>query len=110
LVRFYHDFGRTEVDRPAFNKMVFQLLKPGAIFGVIDRHGKPGTGMCEGSRLHRVEASLVTKEVEAAGFQLEAESCVLNDPTDPRDFNIFANQAARRDRTDRFVYLFRKPD
>jgi len=33
----------------------------------------------------------------------------LNDPTDKRDFNIFENEAARRDRTDRFVYLFRKP-
>jgi len=110
LVRFYHDLGWMEVDRPAFNKMVFELLKPGAIFGVVDHHAKEGAGMSEGSRLHRVEASLVKKEVEAAGFKLEAESYVLNDPSDARDFNIFANNAARRDRTDRFVYLFRKPE
>lgn len=110
LVRFYHDFGWMEQDRGRFNDDVYDSLRPGGIFGIIDHHAKEGAGMSVGQKLHRVEASLVREEVEVAGFELEAESYVLNDPTDGRDFNIFANQQERRDRTDRFVYLFRKPE
>ena len=110
LVRFYHDFGWMEVDRAKFNQAVFDSLKPGGIYGVIDHHAKEGTGIADGGTLHRIEASLVKEEVERAGFVLEAESYVLRDETDGRDFNIFADGQKRRDKTDRFVYLFRKPE
>jgi predicted methyltransferase len=109
LVRFYHDFGWQEVDRPGFNKVVFDSLKPGGVFGVVDHHAKVGAGISEGKRLHRVEASLVQAELEAAGFVLEAESYVLTDPTDPLDWSIFDPKHDGRDTTSRFVYLFRKP-
>lgn len=109
LVRFYHDFEWMEVDRAAFNRDVFESLAPGGVFGVIDHHAKPGTGISAGGTLHRVEASLVREEIEAAGFVLEAESFVLRDDADGRDFNIFSDGQRRRDKTDRFVYYFRKP-
>ena len=96
LIRFYHDFGWQEVDRPAFNALVFRLPTPGA-------------GLREGQRLHRVEAKLVRGEIEAAGFVLEAESFVLTDPADTLDWNIFDRSKTGRDTTSRFVYLFRKP-
>lgn len=110
LVRFYHDFEWMKIDRAVFNRTVFEHLRPGGVFGLIDHHAKEGTGISEGGRLHRIEASLVREEVEAAGFVLEAESYVLRDPEDPRDFNIFADNQRRRDKTDRFVYFFRKPE
>lgn len=109
LVRFYHDFEWQEVDRAAFNSMVFAHLKPGGVFGVIDHHAKEGAGISEGKRLHRVEASLVQKELEAAGFVLEAESYLLTDAEDTMDWSIFAPDREGRDTTSRFVYLFRKP-
>lgn len=109
LVRFYHDFEWQEVDRPAFNQVVFDSLKPGGLFGVVDHHAKKGAGITEGKRLHRVEASLVQREVEAAGFVLEAESFVLSDEADSMDWNIFDTKRAGKDTTSRFVYLFRKP-
>lgn len=109
LVRFYHDFGWQKVDRPAFNKVVFDSLKPGGVFGVVDHHAKKDAGITEGKRLHRVEASMVQEELEAAGFVLEAESYVLTDPTDPMDWSIFDPKHDGRDTTSRFVYLFRKP-
>ena len=110
LVRFYHDFGWMQVDRDAFNQTIFESLAPGGVFGIVDHHAAEGRGIDDGGTLHRVEASLVKAELEAAGFVLEAESYVLNDPTDGHDFNIFADNQARRDRTDRFVYFFRKPE
>lgn len=110
LVRFYHDLGWMQVDREAFNQTVFESLAPGGVFGIVDHHAAEGRGMDDGGTLHRVEASLVKEELLAAGFVLEAESYVLNDPTDGHDFNIFADNQARRDRTDRFAYFFRKPE
>jgi len=109
LIRFYHDFGWMDVDRERFNAMVFGILKPGAVFGVVDHHALEGAGLSEGQRLHRVEAGFVAQEVEAAGFVLEAESYVLRNPDDTRDWNIFDDDAKHRDATDRFAYLFRKP-
>ena len=76
---------------------------------MVDHHAKKDAGITEGKRLHRVEASLVQQEVEAAGFVLEAESYVLFDETDPMDWSIFDPQHDGRDTTSRFVYLFRKP-
>lgn len=109
LVRFYHDFGWQEVDRAAFNALVFERLAPGGLFGVVDHNAKEGAGMTESKRLHRVEADLVRREVEAAGFVLEAESFVLFDPKDTLDWNIFDPEHVGRDATSRFVHLYRKP-
>lgn len=55
LVRFYHDFGHLGIDRKAFNAEVFKRLKPGGVFGIVDHHAKPGTGISGGKSLHRVE-------------------------------------------------------
>lgn len=109
LVRFYHDFEWQEVDRPAFNAMAFEHIKPGGLLGVVDHHAKQGAGISEGKRLHRVEAALVQEELEAAGFVLEAESFVLTDPGDTLDWNIFSREGTGRDSTSRFVHLYRKP-
>lgn len=109
LVRFYHDFGHLGIDRKAFNAKVFKLLKPGGVYGVVDHHAKPGTGISGGKSLHRVEESMVIEELEAAGFVLEAVSYVLNDDGDTLDWNIFEPDTVGRDATSRFVHLYRKP-
>ena len=110
LIRFYHDFCWFESDRPGFNRAVLAALKPGGVFGVVDHHALPGTGCSVGQSLHRIEAEMVKKEILAAGFVLEAESSLLANPDDTHDWNIFADKAARRDRTDRFLLRFRKPE
>ena len=109
MIRFYHDMYWQESDRRAFNQAVFQALKPGGIFGIVDHHAPAGTGFAHVKDLHRVDAELVEKEILAAGFVLDAESDLLANPDDTRDWNIFADDAARRDQTDRFVLRFRKP-
>jgi len=45
----------------------------------------------------------------AAGFVLDIKSDVLSNPGDTRAWNIFANDAVNRDKTDRFVWRFVKP-
>lgn len=109
LVRFYHDFQWQEVDRSAFNKLMYASLKPGGVFGVIDHHAKPGAGISEGKRLHRVEADFLQKEMEAAGFVLEKQSDMLINGSDTLDWSIFDPEHEGRDTTSRFVYFFRKP-
>ena len=42
-------------------------------------------------------------------FWLPTPDDLLANPDDTRDWNIFADGAARRDKTDRFVFKFVKP-
>lgn len=108
IVLFYHDLFWQKVDREAMNRAVFEALRPGGVFGVIDHAAGRGRGAQDVKTLHRVEESLVVSEIEAAGFVLEATSDVLRHPEDDRSYNVFRPPAGR-DRTDRFVLRFRKP-
>jgi len=81
----YHDFGAMGVDRARLNAAVFAALKPGGLYVIADHAGRPGTGISESGTLHRVEESLVRREVEAAGFRLAAVGDFLRNPADPRD-------------------------
>ncbi|WP_203290836.1 class I SAM-dependent methyltransferase [Maricaulis parjimensis] len=108
MVLFYHDTLYDGTDRAAMNQAVYDALRPGGVYIVIDHHAPEGTGAEMGDTLHRMEASLVEEEVLAAGFVLDAESDMLSNPEDPRDISVF-DPAIRR-HTDRFVYRFRKPD
>jgi predicted methyltransferase len=107
LVQFYHDTYWMEVDRDAMNRAVFDALKPGGVYLVIDHSAEPGSGARDTESLHRVDEAMVREEVIAAGFRVEAESKVLRNAEDPRDGNVF--KAPIRGRTDRFVFKFVKP-
>ncbi len=107
LVRFYHDFYWQKVDRAAFNSAVLALLKPDGVFCVLDHHAQEGSRDRDVQTLHRVDAAMVRAEIEAAGFTFDAQSDVLRAPGDDRTWNVFADDAARRDQTDRFLYRFR---
>lgn len=109
IVLFYHDFYWQEVDRAAVNQAVFAALKPGGIYGIVDHSAEAGSGDRDVSDLHRVDEALVKQEILNAGFILEAESDLLRNPDDPRDYNVFRHPEGLRDRTDRFVLRFRKP-
>ncbi len=115
LNRFYHDLywqkrpDGESPDRAKMNALVFRALRPGGVFGVVDHHAEAGSGERDALRLHRIDAEMVKNEILAAGFELDAASSVLSNPDDTRDWNIFSDDAKRRDQTDRFVYRFRKP-
>lgn len=91
----------------AFNRAVFQSLKPGGTYLVIDHSSVAGAGVTVSKTLHRIEASTVRREIEAAGFVFDGESAVLAQPADPRTANVF--DAAIRGKTDQFMLRFKKP-
>jgi len=101
----YHDFGAMGVDRARLNAAVFAALKPGGILIIADHAGRPGTGISESGTLHRVEESLVRREVEVAGFRLAATGDFLRNPADPRD----REEPDSPQPKDEFVLKFVKP-
>ena len=106
----YHDYpdefmGGT--DPAVLNKAVFEMLKPGGTFIVIDHAAQPGSGMRDTETLHRVDPAAVRQQVEAAGFEFAGESEVLRNPADPLTIPVF--DPAIRGRTSQFAYKFRKP-
>lgn len=109
LIRFYHDAYWMKTDRAALNRSVYRALKPGGIYGVLDHHAEAGSRDRDVYRLHRVDAEMVKEEILAAGFVLEAQSDLLANPDDDRTTSIFADNGKNRDRTDRFLFRFRKP-
>lgn len=55
--------------------------------------------------LHRIEESVLRREVEAAGFKLVGEAGFLRNPGDPRDASVFKPKIPN----DEFVLKFVKP-
>jgi predicted methyltransferase len=106
----YHDFVWLKVDRAKLNKAVFAALKPGGVYGIVDHSAKQGSGLSDVQTLHRIDEDAVKKEILAAGFKLDAESDLLRNAEDPRDWNASPTQAGeKRGTSDRFVLRFVKP-
>ncbi len=106
----YHDLHNTALPAGAaaqVDKSVFAALKPGGVYLVEDHAATAGSGDRDSSSLHRIDEATVKSEVEAAGFTLEAQSPVLQNPRDDHTLKVF--DPAIRGRTDQFVLKFRKP-
>ena len=103
----YHDKFMGPVDMAKFDKEVFDALKPGGAFVVVDHVAPSGSGFADTDTLHRVDPEAVKKEVEAAGFVFDGESDVLKNPTDDHTSKVF--DPAIRGKTDQFIFRFRKP-
>jgi predicted methyltransferase len=104
----YHDLARRpDAEVAAINKMVFDSLKPGGVYIVIDHASAPGAGKTVLQTLHRIDPESVKKDVTSVGFVLDSESKVLLNPNDPH--TVAVHDAAMRGTTDQFVLKFRKP-
>jgi predicted methyltransferase len=106
----YHDLHVSfmgPADVPAFNRKVFEALKPGGVFVVIDHAALPGSGMAGPQRLHRIDPEIVKAEVTAAGFKFDGESKVLANAAD--DHSKMVLDPAILGHTDQFLLRFRKP-
>jgi predicted methyltransferase len=94
-------------DVPAFNKAVFQALKPGGRFVIVDHSAPDGSGLASTETTHRIDAAVVKADMAAAGFKFVGESDVLRNPGDDRTKLVF--DPAVRGKTDQFVYVFQRP-
>jgi predicted methyltransferase len=107
----YHDYPDEYMGKDAdpnmLNKTVFKILKVGGTYMIIDHMAKPGRGMADTEKLHRIDPATVRQQVEAAGFKFAGESKVLNNPADPLDIPVFDKSI--RGRTSQFAYKFVKP-
>lgn len=104
----YHDVHNVPgIDVGAFNKAVFDSLKPGGIYIVIDHAAEKGAGFTATSTLHRSEPDAVKAEVMAAGFEFVGSSDVIANPSDDHKTAVF--EKGLHDKTDRYLLKFRKP-
>lgn len=109
-VLVYHDTVWLGVDRDKMNKAVFDALKKGGEYVVIDHSAATGHGIDDVKTLHRIEEDTVTREVLKAGFQPAGTANFLRNPDDGRDWNDAPNAAAdKRGTSDRFVLKFVRP-
>lgn len=84
---------------------VYDALKPGGVFGLMDHRGVAGQPNAD---LHRMEAAAARDLLTKAGFTIEAESDLLANPADdhtrgPGDDSLGGN-------SDRFLIKARKPN
>lgn len=110
IAQNYHDLKDPfmgPVNMTAFNKAVFTALKPGGTYIVVDHAAAAGAPADVTDTLHRIEQSVVLREVEAAGFRFVGLSKVLANPADPHDKGVF--DEGIRGKTDQFILKFRRP-
>lgn len=103
----YHDMkNRPNADLAAINRMVFDALKPGGLYMVIDHAADKGSGARDTQTRHRIDPELVFREVTAAGFMLLQQSDLLKHAADD---HTKSSHDVDRGKTDQFVLLFQKP-
>jgi predicted methyltransferase len=108
---FYHDLhtalmqtkGATAAE---FNRAVYERLKPGGYYVLVDHAAGAGSGTSDTQALHRIDPASVREEVEAAGFVLDAASDMLANKDDPHSIKVF--DPSIKGETDRFAYRFVK--
>jgi predicted methyltransferase len=110
ITQNYHDLHIAKyggVDMAAFNRHVYESLKPGGTYFILDHQANPGTSEAQIAKLHRIEKSQVIREVEAAGFKLAAEGGALHRAADDHTQSIFDKSI--RGHTDQYMLKFVKP-
>ncbi|HZF29371.1 MAG TPA: methyltransferase [Gammaproteobacteria bacterium] len=107
IVLYYHDLKPANVDTAALNKKIFEALKPGGTYLIIDHKAEDGSGWRDAATIHRMGVDTIKQEVLAAGFQLALDSNLLANPKDDRKQMVFA--PGTRGTTDQAFFIFRKP-
>jgi predicted methyltransferase len=102
--RNQHNFGPD--GRAVMNRQVFEVLKSGGLYGVIDhtrRHMEPGGS----ENRRRLDPVLVIQEILAEGFELVDYSDLHYRADDELEYEVGRRSVTGN--TDRFTLLFRKP-
>ncbi len=110
ITQNYHDLHIAKygvVDMAVFNKHVFDSLKPGGVYFILDHQANPGTTTDDIAKLHRIEKTQVIREVTAAGFKLVGEGDFLHRTGDDHTKPIF--DPSVRGKTDQYALKFVRP-
>jgi predicted methyltransferase len=106
VLTFRNAHNLTPDGRRNLNMAVFEALKPGGLYGVID-HTRRHMEADNNVNGRRVDPVRMIHESEAAGFQFVGFSDLHYRPADALDKEV--GDASVTGRTDRFTLLFRKP-
>lgn len=102
--RNYHNFGPE--GRAALNSAVYDALKPGGIYAVVDhnrRHMEPDNP----ENRRRIDPVLAIREIQAAGFEFVEFSDLHYRPDDELRYEVGRKTVTGN--TDRWTLKFRKP-
>ncbi|MDR2212727.1 MAG: class I SAM-dependent methyltransferase [Pseudomonadales bacterium] len=102
----FHDAynGRGEEGGQAFLKGLYDVLKPGGVALFIDHEGDDGA---DNRALHRIPTEVARAQIIKAGFQIVAESDILNTTAD--DHTLSSSDPILGRDTDQFLFIVRKP-
>ena len=102
----FHDLynGQSPEDALAVLQIIHGMLKPGAVFGIIDH---AGVADADNAALHRIEVAKAIEVATAAGFVVDGQSNILSNPEDDHTQGVFAE--GLRGNTDRFLLKLSKP-
>ncbi len=107
VLTFRNAHNLTPAARAILNKAVFDALKPGGVYGVIDhtkRHMEPFAG----ETWRRVDPVIIIKEALDAGFVFESFSDIHARPEDNLQHD--SRHESLPNESDRFTLKFRKPE
>jgi predicted methyltransferase len=102
--RNLHNFG--DEARSMMNQQVFESLKSGGLYGVVD-HTKRHMEAADGENRRRIDPVLVIKEMLEAGFEFIDYSDLHFRADDELEYEVGRRSVSGN--TDRFTMLFRKP-
>lgn len=102
--RNVHNFG--EEGRMIMHRQVFNALKSGGIYGVVD-HTRRHMEADNPENRRRIDPVLVIKEVQAAGFEFVDYSELHFRADDELEYEVGRRSVTGN--TDRFTFRFRKP-
>ena len=92
--------------RASLNAAAFAALKPGGIYGVVD-HTRRHMQADDAENVRRVDPVQMIKEIQAAGFEFVDYSDLHYRPDDELRYEVGRKTVTGN--TDRFTFLFRKP-
>lgn len=107
LNNIYHDLHWQKLDIARWNSSIYRTVRPGGYYIVADHIAEAGSGDRASAELHRIDPTLVKREVLNAGFELIEESDSFRNLEDDHRKTIIDPDI--RGRTDRFAFKFRKP-
>lgn len=103
----FHEVLGTGVNLDPFLAKMYKAMKPGARIMVIFYTARDGMENRDVGALHRLDPATVRGTFQAAGFQLQEENRLLQNPQDDKKTQVFTE--AEGDLADRMIYRFIKP-
>ena len=111
----YHDsywqsekYKLPQMNPNAFLKAIYSAMNPGATIGVIDHIANPNNDTrATVEKYHRIDPNVVKADFKRAGFVFVGSSDLLRSASDDHSVEVHDPRIAGK--TDRFVFLFKKP-